>query len=49
MQGVEIMQTILSVQDMYFGFPTENIFSGISFNVFHVIVYATLFCRFAYC
>ena len=28
------MQTILSVQDMYFGFPTENIFSGISFNVF---------------
>ncbi len=28
------MQTILSVQDMYFSFPTENIFSGISFNVF---------------
>lgn len=28
------MQTILSVQDMYFGFPTEKIFDGISFNVF---------------
>ena len=28
------MQTILSVQDLYFSFPTENIFSGISFNVY---------------
>lgn len=28
------MQTILSVQDMYFSFPTENIFSGISFSVY---------------
>ena len=28
------MQTILSIQDMYFSFPTEKIFDGISFNVF---------------
>ena len=28
------MQTILSVQDMYFSFPTENIFDGVSFNVY---------------
>lgn len=28
------MQTILAVQDLYFSFPTENIFSGISFNVY---------------
>lgn len=28
------MQTILSVQDMYFSFPTDDIFDGISFNVY---------------
>ena len=28
------MQTILAVQDLYFSFPTENIFSGITFNVY---------------
>ena len=28
------MQTILSVQDLVFGFPTQNIFDGISFNVY---------------
>ncbi|MDD6302635.1 MAG: ABC-F family ATP-binding cassette domain-containing protein [Bacillales bacterium] len=28
------MQTILSVQDMTFNFPTEDIFDGISFNVY---------------
>lgn len=28
------MQTILSIQDMVFGFPTQKIFDGISFNVY---------------